>query len=138
LTSPAVTVLDTTNVVSAARLMESSGVKRLPVVNDLGRLVGIVSRRDLLKVYTRPDTDVRREIVDDVLRRLLWIGPTEITVQVTDGVVTLDGELEQRSLLDIVQRLVRSVDGVVEVVSRLTWRVDDTANPEARYYRPLV
>jgi CBS-domain-containing membrane protein len=138
MTSPAVTVLNTTTVVRAARMMESSAVKRMPVVNDLGRLVGIVSRRDLLKVYSRPDTDIRREIVEDVLSRLLWIGPTEVTVQVVAGVVSLDGQIEQRSLLDIVQRLVRSVDGVVEVVDRLTWRTDDTASPEARYYRPLV
>ena len=138
MTSPAVTVPESTTVVVAARLLESTGVKRMPVVNDLGRLVGIVSRRDLLKVYSRPDIDIRRDIVEDVLRRLLWIGPTEVTVQVAGGVVVLDGQLETRSLLDIMQRLARGVDGVVDVVDRLTWRIDDTAHPEARYYRPLV
>jgi CBS domain-containing protein len=138
MTTPAVTVMDGTTVVKAARLLESSGIKRMPVVNDLGRLVGIVSRADLLKVYLRPDADVRDEIVNQVLRRLLWIGPSEVSVLVDSGVVVLVGQLEQRSLIDIVVRLVAAVDGVVEVDDRLTWRVDDTVTPEARYYRPMV
>jgi CBS domain-containing protein len=138
MTAPAVTVAETTSVVNAARLLESSRVKRVPVVDDFGRLVGIVSRGDLLKVYLRPDVAIQREISDEVLRRLLWIGPEEVSVRVADGVVTIEGELEQRSLAGIVMRLVRTVDGVIEVRDRLTWRVDDTVNPEARYYRPLV
>ncbi len=138
MTAPAVTVPETTSVVNAARLLESSGIKRMPVVNDLGRLVGIVSRGDLVKVFLRPDADIDREITDDVLRRLLWIGTGEVKVHVDDGVVTIEGELEQRSLVDIVMRLVRAIDGVVEAHDRLTWRVDDTISPEARYYRPLV
>jgi len=138
MTAPAVTVPATTSVVHAAQLLESSGIKRMPVVDDLGRLVGIVSRGDLLKVYLRPDADIRREISDDVLRAVLWIGSDEVTVDVAEGVVTIEGELEQRSLAAIVMRLVRTVDGVIEVHDRLTWRVDDSVNPEASYYRPLV
>jgi len=138
MTAPAVTVLDSANVVRAARLLESSGIKRLPVVNDLGRLVGIVSRRDLLRLYLRADADIRDEIVNQVLRRLLWIDPAEVKVEVDGGVVALVGKLEQRSLIDIAVRLVGAVDGVVEVDDRLTWRVDDTVTPQARYYRPLV
>ena len=138
MTSPAVTVPDNATVVKAARLLDSAGIKRMPVVNDLGRLVGIVSRGDLVKVYLRPDRDIRREISDEVLRRLMWIDPSEVTVQVDGGVVTLTGQLEQRSLVDIVMRLVGAVDGVVEVYGTLTWRVDDTTGAEARYYRPLV
>jgi CBS domain-containing protein len=138
MTAPAVTVMDGTTVVMAARLLEASGIKRMPVVNDLGRLVGIVSRADLLKVYLRADADIHDEIVSQVLRRLLWIDPTEVSVEVDGGVVTLTGQLEQRSLVDITVRLVGTVDGVVEVDDQLTWRVDDTVTPEARYYRPLV
>ena len=138
MSAPAVTVMDGTTVVKAARLLEASGIKRMPVVNDLGRLVGIVSRADLLKVYLRADADIRDEIANQVLRRLLWIDPTEVKVEVDGGAVTLVGEIEQRSLIDITVRLVGAVDGVVEVDDQLTWRVDDTVTPEARYYRPLV
>jgi CBS-domain-containing membrane protein len=138
MSAPAVTVMDGTTVVKAARLLEASGIKRMPVVNDLGRLVGIVSRADLLKVYLRADADIRDEVTNQVLRRLLWIDPTEVKVEVDGGAVTLAGEIEQRSLIDITVRLVGAVDGVVEVDDQLTWRVDDTVTPEARYYRPLV
>jgi len=137
MTSPAVTLPVGASVVKAARLLESQRVKRAPVVDEDGRLVGIVSRADLLKVFLRRDADIRREVVGDLLKRL-WIGPTELNVTVDDGVVTLQGEVEQRSLIDLVARLVRSVDGVVEVVTDLTYAIDDTTSPEARYYRPLV
>jgi CBS domain-containing protein len=137
MTSPAVTLPVGASVVKAARLLESHRVKRAPVVDEDGRLVGIVSRADLLKVFLRRDADIQREIVGDLLKRL-WIGPSELTVTVDDGVVTLQGEVEQRSLIDLVARLVRSVDGVVEVVTDLTYAIDDTTSPEARYYRPLV
>ena len=130
MTSPAVTVPEGANVVAAARLLESSGVKRMPVVDDDGRLVGIVSRGDLLKVFLRPDADIAHEISDRVLRKLLWIDPSEVAVHVGQGVVTIEGEVEQRSLVAIVLRLARAVDGVLEVHDRLIWRVDDTVNPE--------
>jgi CBS domain-containing protein len=137
MTSPAVTLPIGASVVKAARLLESRHVKRAPVVDEDGRLVGIVSRADLLKVFLRADADIQREVVGDLLKRL-WIGPSELAVTVTDGVVTLQGEVEQRSLIDIVAHLVRSVDGVVEVITDLTYAIDDTIAPEARFYRPLV
>ena len=137
MTVPVVTVHRDTSVVQAARAMDEGHLKRLPVVDDTGRLVGIVSRGDLLKVFLRSDAQIRDEIVDDLLKRM-WIAPSELDVRVEAAVVTLDGELEQRSLVDIVARLVRAVDGVVDVVNRMTFRSDDTVNPEARYYRNLV
>lgn len=138
MTAPPVTVTASTSVVAAARLLLSAGIKRMPVVDELGRVIGIVSRSDLLRVYLRPDADIRQEIIGEVLGRLLWIDPTEVGVRVDGGVVTIEGVLEQRSLVDILVRLVRAVDGVVGVVDRLTWRVDDSAAAEARFYRPLV
>lgn len=138
MTAPAVTVPAGSTVVTAAQLLESNGVKRMPVVDDLGRLAGVVSRRDLLKVFLRSDTRIRDEVVDEVLGRVLWIAPSEIAVRVDGGVVTLEGELEQRSLVSVVLRFVRSVDGVVDVIDRLTYRIDDTSTAEAQYYRPLV
>jgi osmotically-inducible protein OsmY len=117
--------------------MDSAGVKRLPVVDQDGRLAGIVSRADLLKVYLRADSAIRDEIVRDLLSRL-WISQSELTVEVEDGVVQVHGEVEQRSMVDIVVRLIRAIDGVVEVVQHVTYRIDDTKTSEPRYYRPLV
>lgn len=138
MTSPVVTVPQAATVVAAARLLESSGVKRMPVLDDSDRLVGIVSRGDLLRVFLRPDADIVGEISEQVLRRQLWIDPSAVAVRVNHGVVVIEGEVEQRSLVPIVLRLVRAVDGVLEVHDRLTWRVDDTVSPELQYYRPLV
>src|SRR5947207_11121421 len=76
MTTPAVTVGPTETVTRAARLMDAARVKRLPVVDADGRLVGIVSRRDLVRLYTRPDPQVRTSVTEGVLR-LLWIDPTE-------------------------------------------------------------
>jgi CBS-domain-containing membrane protein len=124
MSKPAVTVLPETSVVHAARLMDSAGVKRLPVVNLAGRLTGIVSRRDLLKVFLRTDVaitdDVRRE-----LDRVPGVDSTQVTVETMEGIVTLAGELDRRSLMPVVVRLAERVDGVVDVVNRLSFREDD-------------
>jgi len=69
MTTPAVTVAPTATVTEAARRMHIAGVKRLPLVDDAGRLAGIVSRADLLKVYIRSDEAIWREIMDDVIVR---------------------------------------------------------------------
>jgi CBS domain-containing protein len=115
----------------AARLMHKRGVKRLPVVDAAGRLVGIVSRHDLLKAFLRGDDSIRREICEDVLENALWIEPDSVEVTVRDGVVTLVGELETRSLVGLVDRLVGAVEGVVAVDPRLAFRFDDTnAKPQ--------
>jgi CBS domain-containing protein len=138
MSAPAVTVPDSSTVGAAARLLAAYGIRRMPVVDDLGRLVGIVSRGDLLKVYLRPDGDVRREIVGDILGRLFWITPSEVDVQVDEGVVTLDGELELRSLAELLVQLVREVDGVVGVHERLSWRVDNTVTADPRSSEPPI
>jgi CBS domain-containing protein len=126
MSAPAATVTAGTSVAGAAKLMESARVKRLPVVDDAGRLVGIVSRRDLLRVFLRSDEEIREEIVDDVLPRLLWMDPADVRVTVDDGVVTLTGEVERRSLVPVAVRLVERVYGVVGVVDRLSYRRDDS------------
>lgn len=137
MTAPAVTTLADKKVVDAARVMEARQVKRLPVVDDEGRLVGIVSRRDLLKGFQQPDAAIRDEVVEQVLRRVLWVEPTQVHVQVHDGVVTLGGELDRKSTIDVAIALTRSVDGVVDVVDELTYHYDDTADIRAsRYMSP--
>jgi CBS domain-containing protein len=126
MSTPVVTVGPGDDVVRAARLMERHKVKRLPVVDEDGKLVGIVSRRDLLRVFTRPDGEIRSEILDDVLLRTLWIDPREVEVSVTDGVVRLQGTVETRSVAELVGRVIRHSDSVVDVVNELEYVRDDT------------
>ena len=128
MTTPVVTVTPDATLGEAARLMHRKGVKRLPVVEDAGRIVGILSRSDLLKVFLRDDADIEHEVREDVVRRTLWIDPDTVVVSVHDGVVRLEGQLERRSLIPVLERLVTAVEGVVGVEERLSYVVDDTAS----------
>jgi CBS-domain-containing membrane protein len=107
--------------------MERRRVKRLPVVNETDQLVGFLGRADLLRVFVRTDQAVREEIVTDVLNRILGLGPSQVTVGVNDGRVTLLGIVERRELLPVVDRMVEAVDGVVEVRNHLAFRTDSPA-----------
>ena len=126
MTAPVITVAPETTLGEAARLMHRKAVKRLPVTDGTGRILGILSRSDLLKVFLREDAAIQREVREDVIRRTLWIDPDTIQVEVRDGVVQLDGQLERRSLIPVVERLVMAVEGVVGIDERLTFAVDDT------------
>lgn len=125
MSSPAVTVLTGTAIAAAARLMDREHVKRLPVVDDLGRLVGIVSRGDLLKVHLRPDEEILQDIRTGVLRGVVAGAAEAVRVQVEGGVVTLTGRVDRRSSADLADRLIRQVAGVVEVVDKLAYDYDD-------------
>ncbi|NXY97518.1 CBS domain-containing protein [Streptomyces sp. BR123] len=125
MTSPAVTARPEWSAVRAARVMERHGVKRLPVVDSAGRLVGVLSRSDLLRLFLRRDRAIQEEILEDVLTRTLLLSPSAVTVEVEDGLVTLSGTVQRRSLVPIVLRLCRSVDGVVDVINRLRFEQDD-------------
>lgn len=128
MSSPVVTVGPDASIGAAARLMEQHHVKRLPVIDgETGHLVGIVARRDLLRRYLRPDAEIRREIVEDVLLRTMWVDPVDITVTVEEGRVTMTGRPDRRSTAQIAVRLARGVDGVVSVRDKLSWRFDDLA-----------
>jgi CBS domain-containing protein len=126
MTSPAVTVQPGVSLVIAAKRMEDEHIKRLPVLDEMGRLIGIVSRRDLLKMYLRPDHEVRDEVIEGVLRTLLSIDPLTVQVEVVDGVVTLIGEVDRKSTAQIAAHVTKRVPGVVQVVDRLAWNYDDT------------
>jgi CBS domain-containing protein len=126
MTTPAVTVQPGVSVVVAAKRMEEEHIKRLPVLDEMGRLIGIVSRRDLLKMYLRPDYEVRDEVIEGVLRQLLWIDPLTVQVEVEDGVVTLNGEVDRKSTAQIAAHVTKRVPGVVQVVDHVTWNYDDT------------
>lgn len=125
MTRPAVTITPRAPLAQAARRMVDHGVKRLPVIDAEGTLVGIVSRADLLKAYLRSDDDIRRTVLEEVFVHVLWTDPTEVGVEVHDGIVTLTGTVDQRSTAQLAERLTRRLDGVVDVVSRLDYRIDD-------------
>ncbi|MET7301769.1 CBS domain-containing protein [Embleya sp. NPDC005575] len=115
MTAPVITVTPTSSTLRAARLMDRHHVKRLPVVDRSGRLVGIVSRCDLLGALLRSDAEIRAEIEQDVLSKALCLEPGTVEVEVRDAVVHLAGEVDHPTLVDIVLRLCAAVDGVEKV-----------------------
>ncbi|MFD7973718.1 CBS domain-containing protein [Streptomyces clavifer] len=127
MSAPAVCARPGWTFVEAARLMEVQGVKRLVVADDGDRLVGIVSRRDLLGIFLREDEDIRREIVQDVLAGILRLDPELLSVTVRDGRVELSGSLPFRGMIPALERMCATVDGVVSVSAHLMYEVDDTA-----------
>ena len=127
MSAPAVCAHPEWSVVEAARFMAVQDVKRLPVVDEADRLLGIVSRADLLRVFLRRDEAIREEILRDVLDRTLHLAPSPVTVDVSDGQVRLGGTVPHPSLVPILERLCAGVDGVVSVSARLTAEADDIA-----------
>lgn len=121
MTSPAATVSPDDTVARAARLMYSRRVKRLPVVDGDERLIGIVSRADVLSVYGKPDDDIRRDILGDVIADEFGADPARFTVTVSDGIVTLQGVPGTAGMGHDIVDAVRHADGVVAVRDRLAY-----------------
>ncbi|MGW2705374.1 CBS domain-containing protein [Streptomyces sp. NPDC001340] len=119
MSTPAVTVRPDVTLAQAARIMAKEHVKRLPVVDDEGRLSGIVSRGDLLRVFLRSDEDIEEEVRRTVVSYLFPAVAHAIHVSVRDGVVTLRGRVPDTSLIWVAERLVRALEGVVGVETRL-------------------
>ncbi len=119
MTAPAITIHPDAPLGAAARLMNAHHIRRLPVVNPAGELIGIVSRRDLLSAFLRPDADIAAEIAD-ALARIAQVGPVRIAVCVNDGEVVLTGEVPRATLLGEAVKIASDVDGVVAVSSKLT------------------
>jgi CBS-domain-containing membrane protein len=116
MSTPAVTVHTDATLAQAARIMAVRHIKRLPVVDDLGILQGIVSRADLLKVFLRSDEDIEEEVRRTVVSYLFPALSHTIHVNVHEGVVTLRG-------------LIRAIEGVVDVEPHLTGASEDPAGP---------
>lgn len=139
MTCPPVTISPRATVPAAARLMNDCQVRRLPVTTEQGRLVGIVSRRDLLRVFLRPDDDISadvRRVLDDILLS----EPGEADVAVRNGVVTLTGTLNARTgphgdLIPIALKLMWDIDGVVDIVDHLGQREPVPVPPASRARR---
>ena len=127
MTKPPATVGPDDLVTHAARLMYERRVKRLPVVDDDGKLVGIVSRTDVLSVFSRPDEDIRREITENVILNEFLTDPTSFTVSVKDGIVTMQGWPESAYVGHNIIDEIRHVEGVVAVRDRLVYPPADPA-----------
>jgi len=125
MTRSVVTITPEATVGEAARVMGRRNVKRLPVVDLEGELIGIVSRADVVGAFTKPDDVIEDEVREDLIRRLLFLDPSLVEVSVSDGVVTLEGELENRTEAHLLEELSRRIAGVVRVESRLRYKVDD-------------
>lgn len=126
MTSPPITVSVDTDLTHAARLMQERNVRRLIVVDQRAKIAGVVSRSDLLQVFLRTDEDLRDEVVTKVIPAILLPPAEGVDVAVRSNVITLSGEVDRKSDAEILTRLTRDLDGVVEVVNQLTYRWDDT------------
>ncbi len=116
-----VTIRPEMEIYEAAKIMAVQEVKRLPVVDDDNRLLGVISRADIVSIFTRPDDVIEDEIREDLLRRVLFIDPDELGVSVTNGVVALSGEVGTRAEASMLEELTNRLDGVFGVETKLTW-----------------
>jgi CBS domain-containing protein len=128
MTSPAITIGAETPVAEAARTMVDEGVNRLPVVEN-GVLVGIVTRADLVRLFTRSDEEIAREIKESVAGRMLWIDANRLDVEVERGEVVLRGQVDTELEAELLEKRVPLVPGVVGVRSEVTWPVDRKGQP---------
>jgi CBS domain-containing protein len=120
MTTPAVTIASGRSVADAAALMLDVRVDRLPVV-DSGRLVGIVTRTDLVRAFTRSDETIEREIREEGLFKRFWMGDSHVTVTVEEGNVVFEGRVDSEDLAQSLVRFAELTPGVLSVESKLTW-----------------
>ena len=119
MTKPPVTIGPDAPVAHAARLMYSHRVKRLPVISDRGRLIGIVTRADVLSVFSRPDAEIKQQVIRDLILDAFLCDPDRFTVTVKDGIVTIEGMPETPLIGRDIIDAVRHIEGVVAVRDRL-------------------
>ena len=110
----------------AARLMQKAGIKRIPVIAEGGKLLGLVARSDILRAFARPDSEIADEITEHVMRKVLWLDPRKVTIRVDDGNVSMAGRLETKSDAHLLVEMTKRLDGVVSVSDSLTWEVDNS------------
>lgn len=126
MTAPAVTVGADETVTSAARTMAHKNIRRLCVVDGDGKLVGIVSRRDVISTFLRDDDAIRADVEEHVFKRGMWLFPGSLTVEVTDGVATVDGSVEHRTTAQVAAQLTQAIPGVIGVRNNIRYEMDDT------------
>jgi len=125
MTSPVITIRPEKQVSEGARLMTENGIKRLPIVDADGKLVGIVTRSDLVRAFARTDAEIEREIREEIVKGALWIDDAKLDIRVERGEVTLSGQVGRRSDAELLPPFVERVPGVVSVASTVTWDWND-------------
>ncbi|HEV2635692.1 MAG TPA: CBS domain-containing protein [Actinocrinis sp.] len=135
MTEPAITIGPGANLSEAARRMRTYKVKRLPVIDEKGALAGIVSHSDLLAPYLRPDAHLHDEAIHGVLVGEMGIDPEQVGVRVREGIVTLNGEVENLDVARTTIRLVRAIAGVVDVVDELRVPIQEREHPFLQPFR---
>jgi CBS-domain-containing membrane protein len=121
MTHPAMTIGPHDLVQTAARVMHSRRLQRLPVVDRDGRLEGIVSRSDVLSVFCRGDEEIRREITQDLIADGFFTDPARFTVTVHNGIVTLEGEPGSAALAAGIAGQAEHIEGVIAVRDRFVY-----------------
>lgn len=124
MTSPAIAIRPSQTLAEAARLMTGQLVNRL-VVLDGQKLVGIVTRADLVRALVRTDDELVDTIREEVLLRIMWLDPAAFKVDVTHGVATISGHAERRSTAEAIETAVAMVPGIVGVKADITWSLED-------------
>ena len=124
MSSPAITIAPERPLREAAAIMTGRGVNRLPVVVD-GRLVGIVTRSDLVRAYLRSDEELKRTILDDVLLKALWLDPAAFRVTVANGEASINGHVDRRSMVKLVEEAIGLIPGIVAVHASIRWAIND-------------
>ena len=124
MTSPAITIAPTASLAAAAALMCERRVNRLPVIEG-DRLVGIITRADLVRAYLVSDSELAQTIRDDVLLHSLWLDPASFRVTVRNGEAHVSGQVDRWSTVGILEEAVAIVPGVVSVTTDLRWSLDD-------------
>ena len=137
MTALAITIGARHEAARAAQLMVEHKVNRLPVVDDEKRLLGIVTRADLVRAFVRADEEIERELRDDVVRGALWTDPRDVEITVRRGEVTLAGELDTKADAQLLESFAARVPGVVSVRSELSWRRDEVRLPRSQPYVPI-
>jgi len=125
MTRDPVIIFPEASVTEAARVMAHHHVKRLPVVDSSGALVGIISRADVVAVFTRPDDVIEDEIREDIINRVLLLETDSLDVEVANGVVTISGTAPTATDARLLEALIRRIDGVVRLESRVAYDVND-------------
>lgn len=123
MTKDPVTVEDSMLVREAARRMKRHRIKRVPVVGSDGRLVGILSRADVMKVFAREDAAIASDVAE-ILHRYRF--DHQVKAKTTDGKVTISGEVEHRSGAELIEEILFRILGVIEVDNQVTWVYDDS------------
>ncbi|WP_192809442.1 CBS domain-containing protein [Actinomadura rudentiformis] len=127
MTTPAITISPTATVEQAARTMRRHHVSRLPVTDPAtGRLAGIISRSDALRVYTRPDHDIHDDVLHTIIADQFGWDANLYTVDVQQGQVRVQGQVERRSQIPQLLHAIRRLEGVVSAQGHLSWTIDDT------------